>query len=89
MMITYTHNSQHHRTGFGRSGTGSELNFWRLTVTISGHISWLISRKGVELVHLYYKTCWDKDRASDYSGIGLVYNYSAEFRDSLLLNEES
>ena len=89
MMIKSTHDSQNHRTIFGRRSPGFELNLWRLAVTLSWWISWFITMKEVELVNIYYKTWWEEVRDKDDSGISLMYNYSTESANSILSNAES
>ena len=76
MMINYPHDIQNHRAGFGKRGTGFEVNFWRLTVPLSWWLSWFITKMGVELVNFSSKTWWEEFWATDNSGIRLVSNSS-------------
>ena len=87
--INSPHNSWNHRPGFGGRGTGFELIFWRLDVTLSWWLSWFITMKGVALFHLYSTTWWEEVRDMDDSCIRLVYNSSTEFTNNILLNAES
>ena len=79
MMIKYLHYSWNHKTVFGRRGAIFEVIWCRLAVPLSWWISWSVATKGVEFIHLYYKTWWEEFRAKDDSGISLVSNPSTEF----------
>ena len=89
MVITSTHDRWNHRAGFGRRGTGFEVSFWILAVSLSWWLIWFFTMKGVELIHLYSTTQWEEFRATDDSGISLVSNPSIAFTNSLLSHMES
>ena len=86
MMIKYPHYIPNHSTGFGRRGPIFEFNFWRLSVPLYWWISWFITMKGVELVHISSKTWREEFRPMDGSGIILVSNYSTVIANNLLSN---
>ena len=86
MMNKSPHDIWNHRTGFGRRGPGFEVRFWRLDVSLSWWISWFITMKSVELVHIYSKNWWEEVRATDDAGISLVSNYLTEFTNNILSN---
>ena len=48
----------------------------------------LITIKGVELVHLSFKNCWEEVRATDYAGISLVSNSSVSFANNIISKAE-
>ena len=83
-MIKSPHDSWNYRTGFGRRGTGFEVICWRLDVPISWWISWLITTKGIELIHLSSKNWWEEVRAMDDAGIRLVTNTPTAFTNIFL-----
>ena len=58
--------------------------FWRLDVTLSWWISWFITMKGVEMIHIFSKTWWEGLWATDDAGISLVFNTSTSFANTLL-----
>ena len=58
MFIKSPHDSWNHRTIFCRRVPGFEVRFWRLSVPLSWWLIWSFTMKGVELIHLYSKTCW-------------------------------
>ena len=89
MVITSTHDRWNHRAGFGRRGTGFEVSFWILAVSLSWWLIWFFTMKGVELIHLYSTTQWEEFRATDDSGTSLVSNPSTEFKHSLLYHAKS
>ena len=60
IMTKSPHDRQNHRIGFGRRGPVFEVSCCRLAVTLYWWISWSITTEGVELVHLYSKTGWEK-----------------------------
>ena len=88
-IIKSTHDSWNHRTGFGRRITVFEVSCWRLAVPLSWWISWFLTMKGVELINIYSKTWLEESRATDDSGISLVYNSSTQFTNNLLSHAES
>ena len=88
MMIKYPHDSQNYRAGFGRRGLGFEVNFCMLTNPLYWWISWFITMKVIELVHVSSKNWWEEVRDTDDAGISLVSNYSISFSNSILLNTE-
>ena len=88
ILIKSTHDRWNHRTGFGKIGPGFEVSCWRLAVSLSWWISWLITMNEVEFIHMYFKTWWEEFRATDDAGIRLVYNPSAAFENNLLYHAE-
>ena len=84
IIIKSTHDIWNHKTGFWRKNTGFEVSCWRLALPISWWISWFITMKGVEYIHLSSKTRWEEFRATDDSVIILVYNPSTAFTNNLL-----
>ena len=89
MMIKYNHDSLNHRAGFGRRGPVFELSWWMLAFLISCWISQFITINIFQLVHLYSKT-WLEEVIYKYdTGIGLIFNSSTVFANSLLSNAES
>ena len=43
-----------HRTGFEMKGPGFEVRCWMLAVPLYWYISWFVTMKGFEVIHLYY-----------------------------------
>ena len=74
---------------FGRRGPIFEVSCWRLAIPLSWWISSFFTMKGVELIHLYYKTWWDAFRSTDDAGISLISNPFAAFTNTLLSHAES
>ena len=88
MMIKYPHDSWNHRSGVGRRGSGFEVILWRLNVTLSWSLIYLLSMKGFELIHLSSKIWWKEFRSTYYSGIRLVSNPSTVFANTILSHTE-
>ena len=86
IMIKSHHNIWNQKNGFWKRGPGFEVRFWRLAVTLYWWLSWFITTKGVEFVHLSSKTWWEEVRATDNLGISLVSNYFTEYANNLLSN---
>ena len=89
MIIKYPHDSWNHRAGVGRRGYGFEVRLWRLDVTLSWRFIWFFTMKGIETIHISFKTCWEEFRATDDAGISLVCNPSTSFENILLFHVES
>ena len=89
MLIDYPHDSQKHRTVFGRRGPVFEVNLWKWDAPLSWWISWLITMKGIELVHLYSNNGREEFRSMYDAFMRIMSNYFKEFTDNLLLNVES
>ena len=89
MTIKSPHDSWNHRASVRNRGPGFEVICWRLAVPLSWGFIWLFTIKGVELIHLSYKTWWEEFRAIEDEGISLVYNPSTVFAINHLYNAES
>ena len=88
IIIKSSHDIWNHRAGFVSRGPGFEVSCWSLTVPLYWWISWLITTKGIGLVHIYSKTWWKEVRPADNSESIHVYNPSTEFVNNLLPNAE-
>ena len=88
MMIEYPHDSWNHRTDFGRRVPGFGVRFWRLAVPLYWWLSWFITIKVVEFIHLYSKACWEEFRATDDAGISFVSNPSTAPANNILSHVE-
>ena len=87
-IIMSPYDSQDHMYGFGRRGTGCEVNCWRFSVPLYWWISCFITMKGVELVNISSKTWWDEFRATIDTVISVVSNSSTAFSNNILSNYE-
>ena len=88
MIIKSPHDSWNHKTGFGRRRPLFEVSCWRLSVLLSWWISWFVTMKSIELIHLSSNTLWEYFSSTDNAGIRLVYSYYALFSNNLLSNLE-
>ena len=83
------HDIWNQRAGVGRICPVFEVSCWSLAVPLSLWFIWFFTMKGVELIYLSYKNCWEKFWATDDAGISFVSISSTKFTNTLLFHAES